>query len=339
MQKYKLAVIIPCWNCAEEIGAMLDSILVQTFNDWNVFCVDDQSTDDTLNVLQKYQKKDSRIHIYIRNRQPKGAQTCRNIGLDLSEGAEYVIWFDSDDIIAPYCFEQRVAFMDMHPDLDFSVFPAKSFSENIWEYKNSHLFGFRYAGVDDLCRFLRRTLPWVGWTNIYKRSSLISYQLKWDENILSLQDSDFNIQSILKGLKYDYAKNARIDYFWRIQNTGITKKIFTNDHKRSHVYYFNKLCESLSEQQRTQYALELDDYLFFFIDRFYNDWKFVFSMIRVDGVKNRPIFQLRILLYCFLHKRFKRVRFPHIVRYRVQYDKECSQYNRALLLSMLERKV
>ena len=47
--------IIPCWNAEKEIGRMLDSILGQTFTDYHIVCVDDCSTDNTVQVLQKYQ--------------------------------------------------------------------------------------------------------------------------------------------------------------------------------------------------------------------------------------------------------------------------------------------
>ena len=116
----KIAIVIPCWNCEKEITELLDSIILQTYEDWQVICVDDQSTDKTLKVLKEYSKNDNRINYLVRSRLPKGAQTCRNIGLEYSKDSKYICFFDSDDIIAPYCLEQRIRYMEQHPDLDFA---------------------------------------------------------------------------------------------------------------------------------------------------------------------------------------------------------------------------
>lgn len=328
---YQLAIIIPCWNCGIYLKELLDSIISQTFQDWNVFCIDDQSTDETQKVLRDYSQKDKRIHFHIRDRLPKGAQTCRNIGFNLSKGAKYVMWFDGDDLIAPYCFSQRVEFMESHDNLDFGVFLAKTFKETISEVP-THIFGFRYSKQDDLRRFLRRDLPFVVWNNIYRRASVINYELEWDEHILSLQDSVFNIQTLLKGLNYDYCDDCKIDYFWRVGTSdSISKKIFTKAHKKSHLYFIDILYNSLTNEQRKEYKIELDDYLFFFIDKFYFDKSFIFSLLNRKWLRKRPFFCLKVLLYCSLHKRGKAKLFPELCSYRNEDDSAISQFHQHII--------
>ena len=80
VMSYKLAIIIPSWNSQNDIGRMLESIQSNTFIDYKVFVVDDLSTDHTVDVVKQYCQQDSLITLAIRNREPKGAQTCRNIG-------------------------------------------------------------------------------------------------------------------------------------------------------------------------------------------------------------------------------------------------------------------
>lgn len=336
-EKYKLSVIIPCWNCSKVIGDMLDSILSQSYDDWRVFCVDDQSTDDTYQIIKNYSKRDGRINAVVRNRTPKGAQTCRNIGLELSEGAEYIIWFDSDDIIAPYCFEQRVAFMEKRKDLDFGVFYAKSFYNNVWEREGIKLYGFPYLGTQDLCRFIRRDLPFVGWTNIYRRSSLIKYNMIWDVQLLSLQDSDFNIQSLIKGLRYDYCKEGKIDYFWRQYNSvsNISKKISSVAHQESHLYFLSKLFASLTPELIKKYKLDLDSYILFFVDKFISDRLFISKIRKMQFLSNRRWFSYRILLYSMVGLSYKKVLFPVVTKYRHFYDKKMEVYCNKLLDSLI----
>lgn len=341
MTEYTLAIIIPCWNCGEHLEELIDSILAQDFTDYKVFCIDDHSTDNTSSILNKYTESNSQINYLIRNRTPKGAQTCRNIGFDLSEGAKYVIWLDSDDVIAPYCFRQRVDFMEHNMDLDFGVFPAKSFENNILDKNKPILFGFAYPPIDDLKRILRRTLPFVGWTNIYRRTAVVRTQLSWDEKILSLQDSDFNIQAVIKGLRYGYAENSKIDYFWRMKKYGISKKIFTDEHKKSHIYLLNKIHVSLSLKQKKKYRLELDDFLFFFLEKFYYDHTFVKSVLKPDWHEGRIWFCIRIMLYYFVFKKRgkrlgKRFLFPKLYKYRIEDDKKYWNYHNNLLSEQMK---
>ena len=316
MERYKVAVVIPCWNCGQKISETLDCIVSQTLNDWKLWCVDDQSTDNTREVINRFANRDSRIHLVVRDREPKGAQTCRNTGFDCAEGAEYVIWFDSDDLIAPYCLEQRVDFMDQHPELDFAVFKAKSYHNDIIDVDGCELFGYEYPPCDDLRRMLRRTLPFVGWTNIYKRESLLKVHLDWDEKVMSLQDSDFNIQTLLRGLRYAFATEFPIDYFYRMnQQTGtISSKIFTKEHMRSHLYFISKLYDTLSSEQLRRYRYELDGYLLYFINNFKGN-EFVKQLYSLPVLRRRWWFLLRLNVYSIIRGRSLHLLFPILINY------------------------
>lgn len=268
---YKLAIIIPSWNSAEYIGGMIEGIIANTFKDWKCFVVDDQSTDNSCEVVNAYSQKDERIILAVRNREPKGAQTCRNIGFELSKGAEYVIWFDADDLIAPYCFKQRVEYMDRHSELDFGVFPAKTFEKEIWDITDECCtYGIRF-GEDPLGDMLKWCLPMVGWTNIYRRTSVLKFNLKWDEKVLSMQDSDFNISALVKGMKYGYAwdESANTDYFYRKAENkwkSVSIKIFGKEHLNSHLYLLEKIFSSLSSEQKKKYKRNLECYSYRFAE-------------------------------------------------------------------------
>ena len=292
-------------------------------------------------IIKEYSLKDSRFHYYKRTRDPKGAQTCRNIGFDLSEGAEFVVFLDADDLIAPYCFEQRVRFMEMRKDLDFGVSMAKSFITSPQEGDHSVLFGFRYSdGVDDIQRLLRRTHPFVVCTNIYRRTSLLRAGLTWDERLLSIQDSDFNLQALLSGLSYDYNDNCQIDYFYRTwHSSGSTSRnIFTDAHKKSHLYFINKLYYSLSQEQVKKYGVDIDDYLFYFIERFIADRSFITNLLHLNWLRRRPSFSLKVKVYCFLkrnNRNGKKWLFPTLYDYRREYDQKYRAYQKELLKRLI----
>jgi glycosyltransferase involved in cell wall biosynthesis len=89
-----VSVIIPVFNRAELISETLNSIIEQTYKNWEFIVIDDGSTDYTDELLKFYCEKDSRISFYhLPKDQPKGANACRNYGFEMSSG-EYVKWFD-----------------------------------------------------------------------------------------------------------------------------------------------------------------------------------------------------------------------------------------------------
>ena len=98
----KVSVIIPIYNVAKYLGQCLDSVLAQTFQDFEVICVNDGSTDKSLEILQQYAKKDERIKII--DQENKGLSEARNMALDMAQG-EFIAFADSDDYYAPNFLE------------------------------------------------------------------------------------------------------------------------------------------------------------------------------------------------------------------------------------------
>jgi glycosyltransferase involved in cell wall biosynthesis len=103
-----VSIIIPTYNRAHLIGETLDSVIAQSYPNWECIVVDDGSTDYTAELLNFYCEKDQRIqfHLLPTNRN-QGANSCRNYGFELSNG-EYINWFDSDDIMFPKKIELQL---------------------------------------------------------------------------------------------------------------------------------------------------------------------------------------------------------------------------------------
>lgn len=97
-----LSIIIPVYNTAAFLPQCLDSLLRQTFTDLEIICVDNNSTDNSLEILRQYAQKDSRLRVL---QQPlPGQSNARNMGLDCATG-DYIGFMDSDDEIAPQYYE------------------------------------------------------------------------------------------------------------------------------------------------------------------------------------------------------------------------------------------
>ena len=93
----KVSVIIPVYNTEKYLRRCFDSVVNQTLSDIEIICINDCSTDNSLEILQEYASKDKRIKL-IDFKVNKGAAIARNIGIDAATG-EYIGFVDSDDFV------------------------------------------------------------------------------------------------------------------------------------------------------------------------------------------------------------------------------------------------
>lgn len=95
-----VSVVIPVYNASRFLRACLDALLGQTFSDFELICVNDGSTDDSLAILNEYAARDARVRVITKKNEGGGAASARNLGLSLAEGT-YVQFLDSDDFFEP----------------------------------------------------------------------------------------------------------------------------------------------------------------------------------------------------------------------------------------------
>lgn len=234
-----ISVVIPVFNAGKFLQPLMDSIVQQTYPNWEVVFVDDGSQDDSVNVIKNQISKDNRFSLILRpDTELKGAPTCRNIGMRDAKG-EYLIFFDADDIIPDFCFEQRLKNIK-ESGKDFCVFPILGFEHKPFDMVNPAI-GAIPTSIDICYGMIARFFPFLVSTNIYCRSALIEHNIEWDERLKSLQDSDFNVTCLLSGMTFSIIETPP-DYYIRLRgNEGsISKCITKKDHIKSHIYLFEK---------------------------------------------------------------------------------------------------
>lgn len=111
----RVSVLMPAYNSEKYIAEAIESILSQTFTDFEFIIINDGSTDDTAKIVRKYARRDPRIK-FIDNKRNQGLIAVLNQGLDLCTG-EYIARMDSDDISRPERFKLQVDYMDTHPNV------------------------------------------------------------------------------------------------------------------------------------------------------------------------------------------------------------------------------
>lgn len=174
----KISVFMPAYNSAEFIAEAIESILNQTFKDFEFIIINDGSGDSTWDIIQKYARQDNRIRAYSRC-QNKGIVYTANEGFALSKG-EYIARMDSDDISLPERLEKQVKYLDSHPDIGllgawtqyFPGFPISKRPEHI------DLF------------YLLKDCPVDQPVAMIRKSVIDKYNLRYDEDYLACEDQE-----------------------------------------------------------------------------------------------------------------------------------------------------
>ncbi|TDE28050.1 glycosyltransferase family 2 protein [Flavobacterium ranwuense] len=186
-----LSIIIPVYNRADLIEETLESILCQTYTNWECILVDDWSTDDSLNVMQKYQKKDARFKAFLRPIElNKGANSSRNYGFLQAKGS-YIKWFDSDDIMLPNHLETACRIIILNR-LDFVITDLINFKHEDGAILDKPYNFDRNKAVISAENF---ALYRIGWTTVdFLGTREIVEKIKFNEYIVDGDEYNFFIK-------------------------------------------------------------------------------------------------------------------------------------------------
>ncbi len=170
---------MPIYNTAEYIQRSIGSILQQSFADFELICVDDASTDDSLAVLQELKRQDSRI-IIISHEVNCGAAISRNDGLEAAKG-EYVIFLDSDDYFYPDMLEttyQRA----VENDADMVIFGSEQIVGNMQEPKIIG-YPFQIIDSDEKKAIFLPTIRHVPWDKLVRKKIVSDNSIRFQNTV------------------------------------------------------------------------------------------------------------------------------------------------------------
>ncbi|MFZ2664320.1 MAG: glycosyltransferase family 2 protein [Patescibacteria group bacterium] len=129
INKPLVSVIMPAYNAEKYISEAVESILNQTYINFEFIILDDGSTDNTWKIISSYAAKDKRI-VLVKNDSNLGIVAGRNKGLEVSQG-KYIVWADSDDISLPTRIEKQVDFMENNLDVGICGAYIQSFVDGV----------------------------------------------------------------------------------------------------------------------------------------------------------------------------------------------------------------
>ena len=212
-----ISIIIPTYNRAHLIGETLDSILVQTYPNWECIVVDDGSTDTTADVMREYIKKNSRFQYHQRpDNKKKGPNSCRNYGFELSQG-ECIKWFDSDDIMLPYLLEKQVLSFAKNVEMSVCKLSYFDFKKKISIRENIIFLNYL---IED---YLIGNVTFYISGPLWKRIFLEKQNQLFDESLTNLDDWDFNLRMLYQKPNITYSNEVLILY--RVHGDSLSQEI------------------------------------------------------------------------------------------------------------------
>ena len=226
---YKISVVIPVYNSENYISQCLDSIINQSLKDIEIICINDGSTDNSLNILDEYASKDNRIKVITQVNTGNGAGSARNKGLDVAKG-EYVSFIDSDDYIDENYLQRMY---DTAKEYDTDVACSGVIKENENECKTQLMFNeIKISDNPDDNLKVSKSLPFpYPWNKIYKREFIVSYGIKFEENIY-FEDLIFTPLVITKAEKLISVPDVFYHYIERPNSVTMVDSYIKNSDKQ-----------------------------------------------------------------------------------------------------------
>ena len=210
--KYKISIIIPIYKAEKYLNDCLDSLVNQTLTDIQIICINDESPDNSINILKEYAKNDKRI--IIKNIKHVSISETRNEGLKYVEG-EYTGFVDDDDFIDLNQFEKMYEYCKKD-DIDLLEFGIQKINEN-QKFKDLKKNKIKYKDekvIYNLDGNIFNILRNENWNKIYKTSIIKKNDIKFVPG-LGGEDLNFNLKyyPFVKKFKRIFSKT----YFWRIK--------------------------------------------------------------------------------------------------------------------------
>ncbi|MBR5130212.1 MAG: glycosyltransferase [Alphaproteobacteria bacterium] len=250
----KISVIIPVYNAEEFLPECLDSVLDQTHKNFEIICVNDGSTDNSLSVLNAYAKMDKRIKVYTQENQ--GQSSARNKGLDVAKG-RYIFFLDSDDFIHPQTLE-ATHYHAQKNKTELTAFLYEK-EEKAGDFKDMQFETYDIKRLPNLvrCNLMAYTdknakprVSRVVTTMLFHRNIFKNLRFKpgmyYEDTQLLLTILKDNVMSTLLPIPF---------YKYRMNATSTTNQKFTEKHLKS---YHTLLSDLRKQYSHAPYRRKLD---------------------------------------------------------------------------------
>ena len=204
----KVSIIVPVYNVSLYLDRCLTSLINQTYRNIEILAIDDDSTDNSLEILYRYQELDKRIKVF--HKKNGGAASARNLGLEKYRG-DYVSFVDSDDYVDSNYIEQLVKILEQH-DADISVCSFYNVNQDYITINDYHCEVCVYNEIDFLKKFLDDWTCGLIWNKLFKTHVIKGVRFKEGHKI---DDEFFTYHLVMNSHKIVLFNKALYHYLWR----------------------------------------------------------------------------------------------------------------------------
>jgi len=228
-----ISVIVPVYNVEKYLARCLDSILEQQFNDIEIICVDNNSTDSSLDILHSYAEKDRRIKVITQEN--RGTSGSRNTGLEHASG-EWVAFIDSDDAFLPGIFETLLPSAQDEDAIWFGVEEVAESQHGIRKIESGYLDVPR-EGESLLSDEELVNMSMTIWNKFYRREKIEAYAIRFPEGI-GFEDNVFTLNFFAVNRKVRFCRERFYRYYRR---EGSFVSVAQRRHEGTAFHYINLL--------------------------------------------------------------------------------------------------
>jgi len=267
-----VSIIVPTFNRVHLIGETLDSVLAQTYTNWECIVVDDGSSDGTQKLLEHYARDDERFRYYPRpTSKLKGSASCRNYALEKALGT-YVIFLDSDDLLAPFCLEKRLDFVSKNQSHDLWIFPMQSFVGTLDDKK--HVYG-SFETVKSRAFFIQKFYagqhPFAITCVFWKKDTLLKLN-GFNDRLQIFTDPDLHLRMLEQGFDFKLALSYPVDCYYRLLE-NFHKKHNSNFILKNNLVFFEShlnsgILESVTYFKKVYSAYIFDEKRFSYLPKY-----------------------------------------------------------------------
>lgn len=219
---------MPAYNAAKTIQESIDSILKQTYPEWELIIVNDCSTDKTTEIVESYIQNDHRIKL-IPHERNLGLSAARNTGAKHASG-NYIAFLDSDDLWFPDKLKEQILYHQKHPEILISHTDLNSFNENgiLKRPWNSFMTGNRVKQGNLLPTLYYKNV--IGVLTVMMTRQLFEEMKGFDVSLWTFEDQDLWIRIAEKGKRFGYVNKVLASY--RISPNSLSRTL--GKYKRAH---------------------------------------------------------------------------------------------------------
>lgn len=216
----KVSIIVPIYKAEKYLNRCIDSILAQTFTDWELLLIDDGSPDRSGEICDEYAQKDSRIRVF--HKKNGGVSSARNLGLDNVQG-EYVTFVDSDDWIDVHMYEEMYN-KAIEEDADVVVCDFCSTDCENEQYSKGLISKERENVIVDV---LLWRIAGCLWNKLVRRKEYTDHDLIYPTHNMG-EDAALIVQILWNAKRISYLPEPF--YYYYMNQTSITKYV-SDDNK------------------------------------------------------------------------------------------------------------